>query len=80
MEKRPLIFVDTSNAPEFCRCNCRNTECSKHISKGMAHTGYCKFSLMRGTDKCEGYISKRKQFKREKEQTKQDMREAGIGE
>lgn len=78
MAREPLIMVGTSNMPEFCRCHCCNADCSKHISKGMAYTGACRFSLMRGTDKCEGYISRRQQNKREIEQVKKEMREAGI--
>lgn len=78
MERKPFIMVDTSHMPEFCQSRCCNAECSKHISKGMAYTGACRFSLMRGTDKCEGYISRRQQNKREIEQVKKEMREAGI--
>lgn len=65
-ERKPLIMVDTSNMPEFCRSRCCNAECSKHISKGMAYTGACKFSLMRDTDKCEGYISRRQQAQKQR--------------
>ena len=62
IEKRnPIIMINTRNMPEFCRSHCNNVDCSKHISKGMEYTGACKFSLMRGTDKCEGYISRRQQ-------------------
>lgn len=68
--KRPFIMVDTSSMPEFCRCVCCNEECSRHISKSMEYTGACRFSLMRGTDKCEGYISRRQQNKREVGQAK----------
>lgn len=61
MERRPIIMVDTSNMPMFCRNHCCNGDCSKHISKGMAYTGACKFSLLKDTGDCEGYISRRQQ-------------------
>ena len=61
MERRPIIMVDTSNMPTFCRNRCCNGDCSRHISKGMAYTGPCKFSLLKDTKDCEGYISRRQQ-------------------
>ncbi len=61
MERRPIIMVDTSNMPTFCRNHCCNGDCSRHISKGMAYMGPCKFSLLKDTKDCEGYISRRQQ-------------------
>ena len=59
-------MVDTSNMPTFCRSHCQNTDCSKHISKGMNYIGTCNFSPMKNTEECEGYLSRR-QMKEKKE-------------
>lgn len=75
---RPLIFIDTNNAPVFCNNRCNNKECSKHQTKAYQHTGVCKLKHLRDTEDCEGYISKWKQSHAEIEQIKQEMREAGI--
>jgi hypothetical protein len=56
---RPLIIINTDNAATFCRSQCNNTECTKHISKGYQHQGMCKFTLLKGAPECEGFISKR---------------------
>lgn len=69
---------NTSNMPEFCRCHCYNAECSKNFSKGMEYTGACRFSVMRDTDKCKGYISRQQRIKREIERMKKEIREKGI--
>lgn len=61
MRNRPIIMIDTTNAPTYCRSHCCNADCSKHISKGMAYTGPCKFELLKNTEDCEGYISRRQQ-------------------
>ena len=55
-----------------------NGDCSRHISKGMAYTGPCKFSLLKDTEDCEGYISKRKKTMQEVKQIEKEMEEAGI--
>ena len=78
MERRPIIMVDTSNMPTFCRNRFFNGDCSMHISKGMAYTGPCKFSLLKYTEDCEGYISKRKKTMQEVKQIEKEMEEAGI--
>lgn len=61
MRNRPIIIIDTTNAPTYCRSHCYNEDCSRHISKGMAYTGYCKFEMLKNTEDCEGYISRRQQ-------------------
>lgn len=63
MGNRPIIMIDTTNAPTYCRSHCCNADCSKHISKGMTYTGPCKFELLKDTEDCEGYISRRQQRK-----------------
>lgn len=60
MERRPLIIINTDSYPTFCDNKCDNSECSKHISKAAHHRGGCKFSKLRGTDRCEGCIPKRR--------------------
>lgn len=57
---RPIIFINTDNAPTFCRSQCNNQACPKHQSKGYQHQGMCKFSLLKGTPECEGFISREK--------------------
>lgn len=59
MDKKPLIMINTDNAPMFCRSRCGNTECSKHITKMYEYKGPCKMSLLKGQTECEGYISKK---------------------
>lgn len=71
MGRRPIIMIDTTNVPIYCRNHCRNVNCSKHISKGMAYTGPCKFDLLKDTEGCEGYISRRQQ-KNNKESTENE--------
>lgn len=78
MERKPLIFVDTSNAGRFCDNRCNNRECSKHLGKMANFRGTAKISKMRGTPDCEGYISKWKQSHAEIEQIKAEMKEAGV--
>lgn len=65
--RKPVIMVDTSNMPTYCRSRCCNGKCSKHISKGMEYTGPCKFKLLKDTGDCEGYISRRQQKNKEAE-------------
>lgn len=60
MERRPLIMINTDNAPTFCRSRCNNTHCSKHISKAYQCTGPCKMTLLKGSSDCEGFSSTRK--------------------
>ena len=59
MERRSLIFINTDNAPMFCRSQCKNSDCTKHITKAFEYKGSCKMSLLKGTDACEGFISAR---------------------
>lgn len=63
MKRSPDFKVETNRVLEFCRCHCCNTGCSKHISKGMKHTGTCEFFIMKNTAMCEGYISNWQQMK-----------------
>jgi len=56
---RPLIIINTDNAPTFCRSQCNNTVCTKHQSKGYQQQGMCIFSLLKGTPECEGFVTKR---------------------
>jgi hypothetical protein len=60
MERRPILIVNTDNYPMFCDNRCDNTNCSKHLSKMMFHTGGCKISKLRDTEDCEGCIPKRR--------------------
>ena len=78
MDRKPLIFVSTSNAGRFCDNRCNNKECTKHLSKLVGYKGVAKISKMRNTQECEGYISKWKQSHAEIEQIKAEMKEAGI--
>ncbi len=61
MRDRPIIMIDTTNGPTFCRNHCSNGNCSKHISKGMAYMGPCQLALLKDKEGCEGYISRRQQ-------------------
>lgn len=63
MNKNPIIMISTDNAPVYCRSNCGNGECTKHQSRGFQHMGVCKFSLLRGTEECEGFKSIREKKK-----------------
>lgn len=71
--RKPVIMVDTSDMPTYCRSRCCNGDCSKHVSKGMAYTGACKFALLKDTVDCEGYISRRQQ-KNSKTEVKENER------
>jgi len=44
----------------------------------MAYTGHCSFALLKNTEDCEGYISRRKKTEQEIKQIEKEMREAGI--
>ncbi len=56
---RPIIFINTDDAPTYCSNSCGNTKCTKHQSRGFEHQGVCKFSLLKDSQDCEGYISGR---------------------
>lgn len=56
---KPLIFINTDNAPTFCDNRCQNTKCSKHQTRAYQHMGVCKIARLRDTEDCEGYISTR---------------------
>lgn len=56
-----VIFADTSNHTIFCSNKCRNTYCSKHITKSYWHQDLCEISKLRYTDLCEGYIPRIKE-------------------
>jgi hypothetical protein len=60
MGNRPIIIINTDNYPTFCDNRCDNTNCRKHISKMMFHTGGCKISKLRDTEDCEGCIPKKR--------------------
>lgn len=60
MKRNPIIMINTNNYPTFCDNRCENRECSKHISKVALHRGGCKISKLRGTERCEGCIPKRR--------------------
>ena len=58
--ERPVIMVDTDEMPVFCRNQCANVKCAKHISKAYECGGACSMQLLRGQPECAGYISRRK--------------------
>lgn len=58
--ERPIIMLNTDNMPVFCRNQCANTKCAKHISKAYECGGSCSMQLLRGEPECAGYISRRK--------------------
>lgn len=58
--ERPIIMLNTDNMPVFCRNQCANTKCAKHISKAYECGGSCSMRLLRGEPECAGYISRRK--------------------
>ena len=58
--ERPVIMVDTDETPVFCRNQCANVKCAKHISKAYECGGACSMQLLRGQPECAGYISRRK--------------------
>lgn len=55
-----VIMPNTDNMPVFCRNQCANTKCAKHISKAYECGGSCSMRLLRGEPECAGYISRRK--------------------
>jgi hypothetical protein len=54
--ERPIIMLNTDNMPVFCRNQCTNTKCAKHISKAYECGGSCSMRLLRGEPECAGYI------------------------
>lgn len=58
--ERPIIMLNTDNMPVFCRNQCANTKCAKHISKAYECSGSCSMRLLRGEPERAGYISRRK--------------------
>ena len=54
------IMLNTDNMLVFCRNQCANTKCAKHISKAYECGGSCSMRLLRGEPECAGYISRRK--------------------
>ena len=58
--ERPIIILNTDNMTVFCRNQCANTKCAKHITKAYECGGACSMQLLRGQAECVGYISQRK--------------------
>ena len=54
------FLINTDNMPVFCRNQCANTKCAKHITKAYECGGSCSMRLLRGEPECAGYISRRK--------------------
>lgn len=54
------VMVDTDEMHVFCRNQCANVKCTKHISKAYECGGACSMQLLRGQPECAGYISRRK--------------------
>lgn len=54
--ERPIIMLNTDNMPVFCRNQCANTKCAKHISKAYE---CCK--KPERYMKCMGYEEKERQ-------------------
>jgi hypothetical protein len=46
--ERPIIMLNTDNTPVFCRNQCANTKCAKHITKAYECGGACSMQLLRG--------------------------------
>lgn len=46
--ERPIIMLNTDNMPVFCRNQCANTKCAKHITKAYECGGACSMQLLRG--------------------------------
>lgn len=63
--ERPIIMLNTDNMPVFCRNQCANTKCAKHITKAYECGGSCSMRLLRGEPeryiKCMGYEEKERQ-------------------
>ena len=57
--ERPIIMLNTDNMPVFCRNQCANTKCAKHITKAYECGGACSMQLLRWQPECAGYISRR---------------------
>lgn len=57
---RQPIMLNTDDMPVFCRNQCANTKCAKHITKAYECGGSCSMQLLRGQPECAGYISRRK--------------------
>lgn len=57
---RPVIMLNSADAPKFCKSRCANINCTKHISKAANYKGLCRIGFLKGTCDCEGYISRRK--------------------
>jgi hypothetical protein len=67
MERRPIIMINTDNFPMMCDSRCENRECSRHISKLSLIKGGCKISKLKGTEKCEGHIPRKRTAKVQEE-------------
>lgn len=46
--ERPIIMLNTDDMPVFCRNQCANTKCAKHITKAYECGGACSMQLLRG--------------------------------
>ena len=44
--ERPIIMLNTDNMPVFCRNQCANTKCAKHITKAYECGGSCSMQLL----------------------------------
>lgn len=73
---KPIIMINTNNCSEFCDNRCNNRKCSRHKSNMLKVKGVCRLRKLRGTEMCEGYVSKWKQSHEEIEQIKREMEEA----
>jgi hypothetical protein len=56
--ERPIIMLNTDNMPVFCRNQCANTKCAKHITKAYVCKS-CEYYESCGKPeryiKCMGY-------------------------
>lgn len=46
--ERPIIMLNTDDMPVFCRNQCANTKCAKHITKAYECGGACSMRLLKG--------------------------------
>lgn len=48
--ERPIIMLNTDNMPVFCRNQCANTKCAKHITKAYEWSAKGTYHGGKGND------------------------------
>lgn len=51
--ERPIIMLNTDNMSVFCRNQCANTKCAKHITKAYKCMGYKERQQAAGEQKVD---------------------------